>query len=146
MASLCQVKYDEGDVYDGEWNDEGKRHGWGSLTFADGAKYVGSFSSGLFSGGVLTLADGSRYEGEFANGKYQGYGVFTRADGMKFEGQFSDGRVSGFGLITFADGTHGRPRNEGQFQDNGVVNRCSAKDAVRKAQQAAHVARGNVKN
>ena len=46
-------------------------------------------------------------------------------------------RVRGYGLITFSDGTHGRPRNEGRFEDNKCVERCKAQDAVRKSKQSA---------
>ena len=31
-----KVQYDDGDQYAGEWNDAGKREGFGVLTFADG--------------------------------------------------------------------------------------------------------------
>ena len=34
---FCKVQYDDGDQYAGEWNDAGKRHGFGVLTFADGS-------------------------------------------------------------------------------------------------------------
>lgn len=30
------MQYDDGDQYAGEWNDAGKREGFGVLTFADG--------------------------------------------------------------------------------------------------------------
>lgn len=139
-----QVTYDEGDQYDGDWNTDGQRHGWGSLAFADGTKYVGKFEVGLFAGGLLSFPDGSRYEGDFVAGKYHGFGIYTRSDGMKFEGQFADGKVNGFGLMTFVDGSHGRPRNEGQFEGSTIVNRCPAKDAVRRAQQAAHLIRTQI--
>ena len=57
------------------------------------------------------------------------------------QGQFSGGRARGKGLITFADGTHGRPTNEGSFEDNKCVERCKVPDAVRKAREAASDAR-----
>ena len=115
MAGRHKFKYDDGDEYDGEWNEDGQRHGFGRLTFSDKTSYVGYFKEGLCHGhGVLKLSDGSSYEGEFSEGKYGGYGVFRRKDGMKFEGQFVDGKVNGLGLATFADGTTGRPKNEGK--------------------------------
>lgn len=182
MAGRHKFKYDEGDEYDGEWNAEGQRHGFGRLTFADRSSYVGYFKEGLFHGcGVLTFPDGSNYEGDFSEGKYGGYGVFRRKDGMKFEGQFIDGKVSGKGLATFADGATGRPKNEGEeyvtfslgawawilegvvpagwvwfssvafvsvlgrFEGNRVVDRCSAKEAIRKAQVAAQTAKAQAR-
>lgn len=86
MAGVHRIEYDGGDVYEGEWSADGKRHGQGTLTFADKSRYVGQFTNGFFHGhGVLTVPDGSKYEGSFEVGKYHGYGVFTAANGMKYE-------------------------------------------------------------
>ena len=86
MAGRHKITYDEGDVYDGEWSADGKRHGLGTLSMANGCRYEGQFGGGFFQGhGVLTHPDGARYEGAFEVGKYHGYGVFTAQDGMKFE-------------------------------------------------------------
>ena len=114
MAGRHKFTYDDGDEYDGEWNADGQRHGFGRLNFSDKSSYVGHFKDGLCHGfGVLSFADGSKYEGEFAEGKFNGYGIFRRADGTKYEGQFQGGKAHGCGLLTFSDGTCGRPRNEG---------------------------------
>lgn len=49
MASCVQrIEYEEGEVYAGEWDGEGRRHGKGCLTFTDGSKYKGQFSAGYF--------------------------------------------------------------------------------------------------
>ena len=48
MAGQHKIQYDEGDVYEGEWSADGKRHGQGVLTFASGARYVGRFVNGFF--------------------------------------------------------------------------------------------------
>ena len=134
--------YPIGDIYDGEWNDAGKKHGVGSLTLVDGTKYMGQFQNGLCHGhGVANFPDGSKFEGEFENGKYSGFGTFTRSDGMRFEGRFQNGRVDGQGLITFPDGTHGRPRQEGYFMGTELVERQRVIDSVTKAQQATKTAR-----
>ncbi|XP_065828058.1 MORN repeat-containing protein 4-like [Oscarella lobularis] len=142
MAGRHKFTYDDGDEYDGEWNADGQRHGFGRLNFSDKSSYVGHFKDGLCHGfGVLSFADGSKYEGEFAEGKFNGYGIFRRADGTKYEGQFQGGKAHGCGLLTFSDGTCGRPRNEGYFEANRVTERRSCRDAVRKAQGAAQTAR-----
>ena len=86
MAGRHVISYAAGDVYDGEWSSDGKRHGRGTLTFANGAKYSGEFVNGFFQGsGILAFPDGGRYEGQFELGKYQGLGVFSNTQGMKFE-------------------------------------------------------------
>jgi hypothetical protein len=81
-----RIQYDGGEVYDGHWSEEGRRHGTGRLSFADGSKYKGQFSAGFFHGlGELVFPGGARYEGEFQVGKFHGYGVYHSASGMKYE-------------------------------------------------------------
>jgi hypothetical protein len=132
------VHYDDGDQYAGEWDETGKRAGFGVLTFADGSRFSGDFANGLCEGfGVLTFPDNSKYEGAFGQGKFDGYGIYYRADGMKFEGQYKAGQVLGGGLLTFADGSHGLPRQEGEWDGGRLVRRGKATDAVRQAGDAA---------
>lgn len=158
MAGHVSVTYEQGDVYNGQWSEDGKRNGIGKLIFANKTTYAGQFKDGFFDGsGILTQVDGGKYEGDFRVGKYHGFGVYCASNGMKYEGQFQDGRcammcdhasclyihdrVQGYGLITFSDGTHGRPRNEGRFEDNKCIERCKATDAIHKSKQSASTAR-----
>ena len=137
-----KYEYPEGDTYIGQWNNEGKKHGVGTLHLMDGTIYEGNFINGLFSGiGTLTFPDGTLYEGQFQRGKYSGYGVYTRIDEMKFEGRFKNGKVSGPGLITFPDGGHGRPRKEGIFEGTKLIRRETVTDSIEKARKAARKAR-----
>ena len=104
---VARIEYGEGEVYEGEWDGEGRRHGRGCLSFSDGSSYKGQFRAGLFHVssptlvswgsvslslslpaqglGRLELAGGDRYEGEFQLGKFQGHGVYTSASGMTFQ-------------------------------------------------------------
>lgn len=97
-----KITYETGEVYEGHWNSEGRRHGTGKLTLPDSTVYCGKFHEGFFSGlGVLTLPDKSRYEGNFEKGLYNGLGVFTNSEGMKYEGEFKVSPTVGhFGLCT----------------------------------------------
>jgi hypothetical protein len=47
--------------------------------------------------GTMTLADGGKYVGEFRDGKLHGQGTMTRPDGGKHEGVFRDGFFLGKG-------------------------------------------------
>ena len=48
-------------VYEGEWQD-GKRHGQGKMTDADGDVYEGEWRNDLKDGqGTLTSANGDKY-------------------------------------------------------------------------------------
>ena len=60
MKSSTPTKYPNGASYTGQWNNEGQKHGHGTLLFQDGSKYIGQFSQGFCSGhGVMYGADGS---------------------------------------------------------------------------------------
>jgi len=93
-----------GSKYVGEWKD-GKRHGQGTYTLADGEKYVGEWKDGLPNGqGTVTYADGDKYVGEWKDGKRHGQGTDTYAGGGKYVGEYKDGKWHGQGTYTFADG------------------------------------------
>jgi len=101
------------DTYEGQRKD-GKKHGQGVYTGADGNRYEGQFKDNKQHGqGVYTGADGSRYEGQWKDNNYHGQGVYTEADGDRYEGQWKDNKQHGQGVITWADGD----RYEGQYKD-----------------------------
>ncbi|KAG5867761.1 hypothetical protein JTB14_013837 [Gonioctena quinquepunctata] len=142
IAAKGGYKYENGTIYIGTWNTEGKRQGEGHISFPNGVRYDGSFEDGAFHGrGVLTFPDGAKYEGEFSKGWFHGYGVFWRADGTRQEGEFRGGRIWGLGLTTFSDNTHGFPRNEGFFHDCQMKSLKKCPEVVQKAQRIAFMAR-----
>ncbi|HBH86147.1 MAG TPA: hypothetical protein DDY17_00895, partial [Syntrophaceae bacterium] len=49
----------------------GKKHGQGTVTFANGSTYVGQFKHDNYHGqGSLTLPTGEKYVGEWKDGKF----------------------------------------------------------------------------
>lgn len=83
--------------YDGEMRD-GRSHGRGIYTFADGGRYDGEWMDGEVHGqGIFTHPNGAGYEGGFSEGKFHGFGIRTREDGTRFEGQFVAGKEHGIG-------------------------------------------------
>jgi hypothetical protein len=64
LASVGQTggyRYGNGAVYVGAWNSTGRRHGYGHLLLPDGTRYDGFFHDGLFHGfGMLTFSDGAK--------------------------------------------------------------------------------------
>ena len=65
---------------------------FGTMTSADGRKYVGEWKDQLPNGqGTITYTDGHKYVGEWKDGKYHGQGTFTFPDGTKEVGEFKNG-------------------------------------------------------
>jgi hypothetical protein len=88
-------------LYEGEKDAEGKRHGQGTLTGRDGAKYEGAWVHGEQHGkGTLTTSNGTTYTGEFVDGKFHGQGELTIGD-EKWTGEFVRGVI--------VNGTHSKP-------------------------------------
>jgi len=54
-------RYPDGSEYNGEWSEEGQRHGYGHMKFPDNAQFYGNFTNGLCQGsGVMVFSDNSR--------------------------------------------------------------------------------------
>ena len=78
--------------YIGEWQD-GKLHGQGTYTWADGDNYVGEFKGGKQHGqGTYNYANGEKYVGEWQDGKKHGQGIYTDVNGDKYVGEWQDGK------------------------------------------------------
>jgi hypothetical protein len=104
------ITYADGSKYVGEWKDS-YEHGLGTYTNADGSKYVGEYKNGkrhgqgTWTGGPRSKWAGDKYVGEFKDGKYHGQGTFTyNKSGDKYVGQFENNKRNGQGTYTFADG------------------------------------------
>ena len=72
---------------------------------SDGSVYEGDFLEGKFHGqGTYTFANGDYYTGAWENSKRNGYGIYQWTDGTRYEGQFLDGKRHGQGTLTYANG------------------------------------------
>ena len=78
---------------------------FGTITFANGNKYVGEFKDGKENGqGAYTFPSGEKYVGEFKDDKKHGKGTYLFLDGDKYVGGFKDDKKTGKGTYTFASG------------------------------------------
>jgi hypothetical protein len=106
---------DDGTVYQGRWDEAGKKQGQGLEVRTDGSKFVGNFKNSLREGrGRLIYANGDQYEGSFKNGKLEGKGKYTAYEGVVYEGQFKSDMKNGYGKENWPDGSV----YEGFFEDN----------------------------
>lgn len=89
------IRYDDGRVYSGNVVN-GKRHGWGKMTWPSGITYEGDWKDDRFSGkGKYTWPNGDVYEGDFVDDKRTGIGTYTYADGRIKSGRWKDGKFLG---------------------------------------------------
>jgi hypothetical protein len=93
-----------GDVYIGEFKD-GKRHGPGSYRWANRDMYVGEWKNGKAHGlGTQELANGDVYIGYWKNDKYHGPGRYTQASGDVYFGEWNNDKYHGVGMYKWVDG------------------------------------------
>lgn len=109
--------YANGDVYEGEFRND-MRHGRGILKYENGDVYQGRFVDDLKSGKGILSVGADVYQCEFVNDFMNGLGRLKFGNGDVYEGQFTEGEQTGFGCLRFSDS-----RNniyEGEFL-NGLM-------------------------
>ena len=81
----------EESVYEGELRN-GKHHGRGTITYANGHTYEGEWRNDKRHGrGIKTWPNGNRYEGEWEDNKPHGWGTHTKRDGDAHKGNWNNG-------------------------------------------------------
>ena len=89
MEEAAPAEEEGRDRYVGEKNDKGEFHGKGSLRYANGETYEGTFLHDLQDGhGTHRWPSGASYEGEWIAGVRTGVGSYIFPDGAKFVGRF----------------------------------------------------------
>lgn len=114
------VELSDGETYTGEWKDN-KYHGKGKLIYSKGSAldyYDGEWVNGKRSGkGVLIFKNGRSYEGEWLNGDYNGKGKFTYSESASYEyydGDWVDSERTGYGIMKLKNGNV----YEGEFKND----------------------------
>ena len=91
--------------YDGDWVN-GKRDGYGTITWKDGDKYVGNWKDDKENGyGTYYYSDGDKYVGNWKDGEENGYGTYYYDNGDRREGYWVAGNENGRFTYYWADGT-----------------------------------------
>tara|TARA_Y100000294_G_scaffold78568_1_gene73906 strand:+ start:40 stop:798 length:759 start_codon:yes stop_codon:yes gene_type:complete len=105
---LGTLTFADGDKYVGEFKD-GRGHGQGTFTWSSGKfagdKYVGEYKDDKRHGlGTYTYANGDKYVGGWKDSEMHGQGTFSFKDGEIYVGEFKDSNYHGHGTLTRADG------------------------------------------
>jgi len=100
-----EIKYPNGDHYEGELNIHGEPHGNGILTKANGIKYEGNMVNGSPHGlGTMTLTNGSISVGKFIHGYRHGQFTTYLSNGTRLECEFQHDKPHGKGKAIDKDG------------------------------------------
>ena len=109
------VVYADGSIYQGSWHNNKRVDGQGEFTYSNLDKYVGQWKDEKRHGvGTMRYHDNSVYQGNWLNGERDGEGTLLFADGNVYEGEWSrDRRVDGFGVMRYSNGD----LYEGEWKD-----------------------------
>ena len=115
-AGKALVTYDNGDTYEGNFNDKGQKDGTGTYTWARPEtedeedpdantsvhSYSGEWKDGLKSGiGKLRLPDGGCYFGTWSQNEMHGDGAYKYPNGDIYSGSYSHNKRHGQGRYLF---------------------------------------------
>lgn len=135
-----KIEYSNGTKsYEGEWLN-GKKDGFGIVTWQDGAVFKGFFKNDMANGlgkqlhkggeiylgqwindraeglGIFKNTNSSKYEGEWRIDKHNGIGFQTQLNGTIYRGEFLNGEKHGLGVLQLEDGSF----YEGEFENNEI--------------------------
>ena len=108
---------------------DGKRHGKGKLTIANGNVYEGDWKHDRRNGkGKETYASGNVYEGDFKDNKMHGSCLFTFATGGMYKGGYRDDETPEGGKLSLHTEQTTDHKNDGR---GGWAMRCIPLDVYR---------------
>ena len=105
--SDCDYKkqFDNGDIYEGCTDVEGRFNGKGKYTWANGSYYDGDWVNNKKQGsGEYKFIDGSLFSGNWINDKRDGFGKLISSNGDTFEGMYKNNMRNGEGIHTYTVG------------------------------------------
>jgi len=94
------VKFADGEIYEGGWNLDFQRHGYGISVNKDGNVFKGLWENDNFGRyGAFIENNGNYYIGELSQGKEKGKGELFIKNKMKYKGEFNDDLPNGQGTL-----------------------------------------------
>jgi hypothetical protein len=91
-------QFENGCIYEGDWDAVKRRHGFGIYKWSDGMKYSGYWVNNAANGfGKLEVNDREFYEGNWLNDKAHGFGEYRNSEGTIYKGEWKDDLQHGHG-------------------------------------------------
>ena len=115
------IQFNNGNVYQGQWNKDFKMHGLGKYYLSNDKVFAeGIWEKGELIFGRVFLPKGDIYEGEIKNSEFNGKGKLMSNNGDTYDGDFVNGEKTGYGKIVFSDGTiYEGNLEKGEFKGKG---------------------------
>ena len=90
-------------IYEGSWNNNFEKEGFGISIDKNGNKYIGNWKDDNFNGkGRIISINGDYYEGDWKSGIIEGFGIFySSSNNYKYEGTFKNNKFDGKGKLTY---------------------------------------------
>ena len=99
------LKNEDGHIYTGSFDNNGKRFGYSEIKYYDGDYYLGYYKNDLKHGiGIYKHHYGLKYSGEFKNNLSHGQGILEYLSKWYLVAEFKEGRIVR-GTIKHDDGT-----------------------------------------
>ncbi|EFA77773.1 histone-lysine N-methyltransferase [Heterostelium album PN500] len=109
------------ELYEGEENEDGDRHGHGTLYTADGFIMEGEWVNGTLNGPGSLIFDDILIKGTYVDGEFEGQCTeYTLEKVRTFEGQYKAGERHGPGILYNIDGS----RIEGTWKNSILCGEC----------------------
>ena len=94
------IKFPDGEIYEGGWNLNNQRNGYGISVNKEGNVFKGLWENDNFGKyGAFIENNGNYYIGELENGKAKGKGEMYIKNKMKYKGEFNDDLPWGEGIL-----------------------------------------------
>jgi len=93
----------DGESYEGGWEDD-KRQGFGSQIWRNGERYVGQWKEDARNGFGVHSGPRGDYEGQWKGDKRHGVGKQTELNGDCYEGEWKNDQRHGVGILRWGTG------------------------------------------
>lgn len=94
------IKFSNGEFYEGGWDINNKRFGYGTSINEDGNVFIGLWENDYFGKfGAFIQKNGNYYIGQLNNGIAEGKGEMLIKNKMKYNGQFNNDLPNGQGIL-----------------------------------------------
>ena len=123
LYEMNPIKFKNGNIYQGSWNENIVMDGFGKYYIEAGKIFIeGIWDNGKSIYGRIYYPNNNIYEGHINNSTCHGKGKILFESGDTYKGDFVDGEIEGEGIFTFSDKTTYEGKFvKGDFNGHGIM-------------------------